>query len=86
MINGAVYFHPTSLDLRFQRRDALVQFLDRKRIEVLPRELEKQVVLATRKIFVGVHHPQNVDPATGDVNNAGPMPFPKATTRCACPK
>lgn len=85
-MNRALNLCATSLDLGFERGDALVQFLDRKRIEVLPRELEKQVVLATRKIFVGVHHPLNVDPATGDVNNAGPMLFPKATIRCACPK
>jgi hypothetical protein len=85
-MNRALNLCTTSLDLGFERGDAFLQLLHRIGVEVLPRELKKQVVLATRKIFVGVHHAPNVDPAGSDVNNAGPVPIPKATTRCACPK
>lgn len=58
MVNGA--FNPRSApgDLGLERGDALVEFLDRERVEVLHRELAEQIVLATRKILVGVHHRQ----------------------------
>jgi hypothetical protein len=55
VVNGPIYFASASDDLRLQRGDALVQLVDRQGIEVLPRQLGEKVVLATRKIFVGVH-------------------------------
>lgn len=56
MVNGAFKPGFASADLRLERRDALAKLLDRQRIEVLDRQLAEQIVLATRKILVGVHH------------------------------
>lgn len=86
MLNRVRNFGTTSCDLRLERGDARVEFVDREGIEVLPSEVAEQIVLATRQIFVGVHHPRSVDPAGGDVNNAAATPIPKATIRCAYPK
>ncbi len=57
-MNGALDFHPASLDLGFQQRDTFAQLLHRERIEVLPGKLHQQIIFATRKIFVGVHMPK----------------------------
>lgn len=70
MVNGAFNFCFGSRNFTFERRDALVQFIDRKGIEVLRRKLAEEVVLATRKVFVGVHLPTNVDRGGHDVNKA----------------
>jgi len=70
MVNGALHSHFCSNDLGFEQRDALLEFLDRKRVEVLLAKLGRQIVLATRKIFVGVHRASSVDRGQGDVNNS----------------
>ena len=81
MVNGSIYFASAPNDLRLQGGDAFVQLVDRQGIEVLPPQLGEQVVLATRKIFVGVHGP-NVDRARSDVNKATDFPLGrKATNR-----
>ena len=69
MVNGA--FNPcfASSDLRFEQRDALLELLDREGVEVLLAQLDRQIVLTTRKIFVGVHRASKVDRARSDVNN-----------------
>lgn len=69
MVNGALHSRFCSLDLGFEQRDALLAFLDRERVEVLLAQLGGQIVLATRKIFVGVHRVSSVDRGRGDVNN-----------------
>ncbi len=69
MVNGAFNPRFASRDLGFEQRDALLQLLDRKRVEVLLAQLGSQIVLATRKIFVGVHRASSVDRGRGDVNN-----------------
>jgi hypothetical protein len=58
MVNGAFKPRFAPRDLGLELLDALVKLLDRKRIEVLRRQLAEQIVLATRQIFVGVHGPQ----------------------------
>jgi NADPH:quinone reductase len=50
MVNGAFHLLPAARDFRFEQLDALGQFLDRKRVEVLPGQLRGGVVLATGKI------------------------------------
>jgi hypothetical protein len=55
MVNGAPNLRPTSIDLGLQERDPLLELLDRIRIEILLCQLRNKVILATRKIFVGVH-------------------------------
>jgi len=50
MVNGAFHLLPAANDFRFEQLDALGQFLDRERVEVLPGELRGGVVLATGKI------------------------------------
>lgn len=50
MVNGAFHLLPAAGDFCFEQLDALGQFLDRKRVEVLPGELHGGVVLATGKI------------------------------------
>lgn len=57
-------------DLGFEKADAVVQFVDRQRVEILLAELFGEVVLAARQVFVCVHV-QNVDPGKGDVNKTG---------------
>jgi hypothetical protein len=60
MVNGALHSRFCSDDLGFEQLDALLQLLDRERIEVLPAQLGSQIVLATRKVFVGVHRRHSV--------------------------
>lgn len=55
MVNGALYFLPTSRDLRFQRDDPRIEFGDGQRIEILAREQRHRIVLARRKVVVGGH-------------------------------
>ena len=50
MVNGAFHLLPAARDFRFEKLDALGQFLDREGIEVLPGELRGGVVLATGKV------------------------------------
>ncbi len=57
MVNGAFHFLAGADDFGLQHHDAFGQFLDRKRVEVLPRKLSSDVVGATGKI-VGVHRMQ----------------------------
>ncbi len=68
MVNGALHLYLASRDLGFEQRDALFEFLDRKRIEILPAELCRKIVLAAGKVFVRVHRKPNVDRRPGDVN------------------
>lgn len=68
MVNGPFAFTTGPLDFGLEQRDPLVQFVHRKRIEILFRQLGGQVVLTARKILVQVHRLANVDPAGGDVN------------------
>lgn len=70
MINRAVDPGPGPGDFGLEQRDALVQLLDGERIEVLAAQLGDQVVLATRKILVGVHRTGSVDRGQADVNKA----------------
>ena len=56
-------FHPASFDLGLEQRDPFLELLHRKRVEILLGELRDKVVLATRKIFVGVHGSANSAPA-----------------------
>lgn len=58
MVNGAFQPRSTSDDLGLEGGDALLQLLDRERVEVLHRQLAEQIVLAMRKILVGVHQGQ----------------------------
>ena len=55
MMNSALHLVATAFDFRFKQRDALLQFLDRIGIEILPAELGDKIVLAPGKIFVCVH-------------------------------
>ena len=50
MVNGAFHLLSAACDFRFEKLDALGQFLDREGVEVLPGELRGGVVLATGKI------------------------------------
>jgi len=68
MVNGAFNPRFASRDLGLEQRDALLQFLDRKGIEVLLAQLSREIVPATRQIFIGVHGP-SVDRGKRHVNN-----------------
>lgn len=70
MVNGAFNPRSGSSYLRLEQFDPLLQLLDRERVEVLHGQLAEQIVLATRKVFVGVHRTRNVDRGRGDVNKA----------------
>ena len=70
MVNSAFNFCFGSRNFTFERRDALVQLVDRQWIEVLHRQLAEEVVRATRQVFVGVHPATNVDRGGHDVNKA----------------
>ena len=50
MLNGAVHLLPAARDLGFEQLDAIGEFLDRERVEILPGELRGGVVDATGKI------------------------------------
>ena len=69
MVNGALHSRFCANDLGFQQRDALLKLLDREGVEVLLAQLGGQIVLTTRKVFVGVHRASKVDRARSDVNN-----------------
>jgi hypothetical protein len=55
MVNGVLNLCMTSRDFGFEQPDARVEFVDRKRVEVLLAQLGGEVVLATRQVFVCVH-------------------------------
>lgn len=67
MVNGRFNFPAGARYLRFERRDADVQFFDRKRIEVLSGKLGQRIVGPFRK-NVFRFHPANVDPCGAHVN------------------
>ena len=50
MINRAIYLLTAADDFGLEQRDALVQFLDGKWIEVLARQLRGGIVVASGKI------------------------------------
>lgn len=54
MINGAFFLRPAACDLGLQQRDALVQFLERERVEILLAERCRGIVFPSWKI-VHVH-------------------------------
>ncbi len=54
MVNGAFNFSAGPRDLRLQRGNALAQFLDRQRVEILSGQLREQIAGAPGKVF-GVH-------------------------------
>ena len=68
MVNGAFFSRSGPGDLRLEQLDAFLQFLDRERIEILLAQLLGEIVLATRKVFVGFHRATNVDRWQRDVN------------------
>ena len=55
MVNGALHSYPCPRDLGLEQCDPLFAFLDRKGVEVLLAQLGGEIVLATGKIFVGIH-------------------------------
>ncbi len=55
MVNGEIGLGPGTDDLGLQRGDPTLQFLDRKRIEILPRQLGEEVVVTLRGKIVGLH-------------------------------
>jgi len=55
MVNGVLNFTFAPRDFAFQQRDALTQLVDRQRVKILLAQLGGKVVLATRKVFVGLH-------------------------------
>ena len=69
MVNGALHSRFCPDDLGFEQRDTLLKLLDREGVEVLLAQLDRQIVLTTRKVFVGVHRASKVDRARSDVNN-----------------
>jgi hypothetical protein len=79
MVNGAFAFTTGSFDFRLEQREALIQFLDRERVEILPGELEDQIVLAAGKSLFDVHRATNVDPRGGDVNKSRGAYRPRKT-------
>jgi len=81
VVNGILNFAFAPRNFAFQQRDAFVELVHGKRVEVLLSELSGEVVLATRQIFVGVHA-LNVDPDRSDVNKtSGFYRGRKATNR-----
>ena len=67
MVNGAFNLGAASPDLGFEGRDALLQLVDGKMIDVLPDELIHRIVGALREKIVGLHV-DNVDPGGPHVN------------------
>ena len=70
MVNGALHPRFCPEDFGFEQGDTLFAFLDRIGIEILLAQLGREIVLATGKIFVGIHRARSVDPGRGDVNKA----------------
>ena len=56
MVNGVLNFAFAPRNFAFQQHDAFAQLVHRKRVEILLAKLLGEVVLATRKVFVGFHH------------------------------
>ena len=69
MVNGAFHLGPRPGDLRLQRRDPLLEFLDRQGSEILAHEFGERVARFFRQELVQIHA-QNVDRPGGDVNKA----------------
>jgi hypothetical protein len=76
MVNGLVDFHATSGDLGFQKYDAGFQFIHRKWIEILPRELVGGVIQPFGERIFGFHR-TNVDRGVSHVNKSN-----RLTRRC----
>ena len=55
MVNGALFFDPAANNFCFERRDAGVEFGDRKGIQVLPGKLGQRITRLFREILVQVH-------------------------------
>jgi hypothetical protein len=56
MVNSPFSTRTGPHDLGFERGNALVKLLDRKRIEILLRQLAEQIVLSAWEILVEFHH------------------------------
>jgi hypothetical protein len=69
VVNGVLNLCFAPRDFGLEQFDPFVQFVDRIGVEVLLAQLRREIVVATRQIFVGVHA-VNVDPDRGDVNKA----------------
>jgi len=67
MVNGVVYSCAAARDLGFERGDALLKFVDRQMIDILPDELFHRIVGALREKIVGLHG-HSVDPSGPHVN------------------
>ena len=67
MVNGRVNFCFGALDFGFQRRNPLAQFLDGKRIEILPLEGDQGIGDTLRKEIIDIHAGK-VDPLRALVN------------------
>jgi NADPH:quinone reductase len=67
VVNRVFNFFTRSRDLGLEQRDPRLEFVHRKRIDILFRQRRGGIVVATRQIFIGVHG-CNVDRPPGDVN------------------
>ena len=56
MVNSPFSMRTGPRNFGFERGNALVKLFDRKRIEILLRQLAKQVVLSAWEILVEFHH------------------------------
>lgn len=68
MVNGFADSCFCTLDFGFQRRDASMQFINRERIKILPRDHLHRIRGPSRKKFIRVHAAK-VDPLRRLVNN-----------------
>lgn len=55
MINGAIFVLLHPFDFGLEVSDALIEFGDRQRIEILPTEQRHRIIGATGEILVGIH-------------------------------
>src|SRR3569623_1264233 len=69
MVNGALHLGSRPGDFRLQRRDPLLEFLDRQGVEILAHELGERVARFFRQELIQIHA-QIVDRPRGDVNKA----------------
>ena len=68
MINGFLNFGTATFDLALDKRNPLLELVDRQMIDVLPDELIHRVVGALGEKIVWLHR-HNVDPDGAHVNN-----------------
>jgi hypothetical protein len=67
MVNSAFNFLPNAQNFAFKRRDPRVQFIDGKRVNILPQQLCQRIIRSLGQKIIGVHRVK-VDPSVALVN------------------